>query len=84
MKRKIDILLDYMIKDDRINSIKLVSTFRTGVSKEEKKIIEIAAECYKGNEEFYKSLGYDTEEYKKKAWIAIMTNYGKQLNKLDK
>jgi hypothetical protein len=84
MKRKIDILLDYMIKDDRINSIKLVSTFRTGVSKEEKKIIEIAAECYKGNEEFYKSLGYDIEEYKKKAWLAIMTNYGKQLNKLDK
>ncbi|MCK9416094.1 hypothetical protein M0Q97_05485 [Candidatus Dojkabacteria bacterium] len=80
MKRKIDLLLDYMSKDDRINSIKLVSTFKNGVSKVEKEFIEIAAECYKGNEEFYKSLGYDTEEYKKNAWIAIIRNYEKQLN----
>ena len=79
-KRKIDILLDYMSKDDRINSIKLVSTFNKGVNPEEMEIIEIASECYKGKENFYKSLGYNVEDIKVKAWDAIVRNYGKQLD----
>jgi len=78
--KKIDILLDFMSKGDKINSIKLVATFNRGVTPEEKEIIEIASECYKGNENFYKKLGYNVEEYKVKAWDAIVKNYGKQLD----
>lgn len=81
MKRtKIDILLYYMSIEDKENSIKLVSTFNRGVTKEELEIIKIASECYKGNENFYKSLGYNIDEYKTKAWDAIVKNYGNQLN----
>jgi len=79
-KRKIDILLDFMSKEDKINSIKLVASFNKGVTPEEMQIIEIASECYKGNENFYKKLGYDIEDYKVKAWDAIVRNYGKQLD----
>jgi hypothetical protein len=78
-KRKIDILLDCIRKGDKPNSIKLVSSFNRGVTKEEMRIIEIAAECYKGLENFYKELGYDIEEYKEKAWRAIIKNYSNQL-----
>ena len=80
-KRKIDILLDYIDKGDKENSIKLVSTFNKGVSPQEMEIIQIASECYKGKSEFYKSLGYDIDDYKDKAWIAIIRNYEWQLIK---
>ena len=80
IRKKIDILLDYMIVEDKVNSIKLVATFNKGVSPEEMEIIQIAAECYKGKENFYISLGYNIEDYKTKAWEAIVKNYGKQLN----
>jgi len=80
VKRKIDILLEYMSNEDKVNSIKLVSSFRNGVTPSEMKIIEIASECYKGKENFYKSLGYNIEEYKINAWEAIVKNYGNQLN----
>lgn len=78
--KKIDILLDFMSKGDKISSIKLVATFNRGVTPKEKEIIEIASECYKGKENFYKSLGYNVEDIKVKAWDAIVRNYGKQLD----
>lgn len=79
MKRKIDILLDHIKNDNRISAIKLVASFPKGVSKDEKRIVEIASESYKGKDDFYKSLGIDVEEYKEKAWQIILDNYGHQL-----
>lgn len=78
-KRKIDILLDYIRSEDKPSAIKLVSSFPRGISKDEKRIVEIASESYKGKDDFYKSLGIDIEEYKKKSWEIIINNYGHQL-----
>ena len=80
IKTKIDTLLYYMSNGDRENSIKLVSTFNKGVTKSEMEIIQVASECYKGNENFYSALGYNIEQYKTKAWDIIVKNYGKQLD----
>jgi hypothetical protein len=79
MKRKIDILLDYIREGNKIAAIKLVASFPKGVTKEEKRIIEIASESYKGKDDFYRSLGIDVEEYKKIAWDIIIDNYSHQL-----
>jgi hypothetical protein len=79
MKKKIDILLDFIRNDNRIEAIKLVSTFPRGVSKDEKIIVEVAAESYKGKESFYRSLGMDVDDYKKSAWEIILKNYSHQL-----
>jgi hypothetical protein len=79
MKRKIDILLDYMRADNRVEAIKLVASFTKGVSKDEKRIVEIASESYKGKGDFYKALGIDVEETKELAWKIIVDNYSHQL-----
>lgn len=79
MKRKIDILLDYIRTDNRVGAIKLVASFPKGVSKEEKRIVEIASESYKGKDDFYKSLGVDVEHCRELAWKIIIDNYSHQL-----
>lgn len=79
MKRKIDILLDFIRSGDKVSAIKLVASFPKGVSKDEKRIVEIASESYKGKGDFYTSLGIDVEDCKEKAWQIILDNYGHQL-----
>ena len=48
-------------------ALAIVSTFRIGLTSEEKRTLEIAHECYTGNVIFYESLGIDTAQEIKKS-----------------
>lgn len=43
-------------------ALTIVKTFRFGFSKEEKRSIQIAYESLSGHDQFYRSLGIDTEK----------------------
>lgn len=43
-------------------ALSIIKTFRFGFSKEEKRSIQIAYESLSGHEQFYRSLGIDTDK----------------------
>lgn len=44
-----------------VEALKIFSTFKAGFTKEEKRVLQIAYESQTGRENFYKSLGIDTQ-----------------------
>lgn len=54
--------------------LKIFKTFKIGVSKEDKRTVEIAYEVLTGKENFYLSLGIDTQQKCKEAQT-IVDNY---------
>ena len=56
-------------------ALKIFKTFKIGISKDDKRTIELAYEMLTGNESFYKSLGIDKTEVSNKAKVIIETNY---------
>lgn len=51
----------------------ILKTFRRGISKEEKRVVEIAYECMTGKEQFYQQLGIDTLSIRKQAFDVLAT-----------
>ena len=64
------------INKDYKTCYRILKTFKRTITKEENCVIEVAYECFTGNTEFYKSLGYDTNDYLNKA-LLIVANYFK-------
>lgn len=63
---------------DYLPAFKIFSKFR-GFSKEERRIIQIAHECFSGNTAFYVSLGINTEECVNAAIECLYNRYEKLL-----
>ena len=61
-KTKVDKVKSLLAAGAFQKALAIVKTFRIGLSKKEKRIIEIASECFTGNEDFYRSLGINTEK----------------------
>ncbi len=49
----------------------ILKTFKMGLTKDDKRVIEIAYECLTGKESFYKQLGLDTCAIQKKAYDVL-------------
>lgn len=75
MKTKTDKIRDFLRKGDVNSALKLYATFRIGISKEDKRVIEIAKDCITGKAAFYKALGINTEEYISKAFNIVSYKY---------
>lgn len=54
-----------------VEAMQIVKTFKIGVTKEERRTIQIAYETMTGNERFYRQLQLDTEQIKEKAILTI-------------
>lgn len=52
-------------------ALKIVKTFKVGISKDEKRTIEISNECLSGSEDFYKGLGIDTQKEVNKSIVIL-------------
>lgn len=51
----------------------ILKTFRRGISKEEKRVVEIAYECMTGKDAFYKQLGIDINNIQQQAFEVLAT-----------
>lgn len=56
-------------------ALSIFATFRYDFSKEERRIIQIAHECWTGHEHFYQSLGIDTCSIIAKAKVILERRY---------
>lgn len=57
-------------------SFVILSTFKLGWSKDEKRIIQIAKDCLTGNSSFYRQLGIDTGSIVEEAIALVKEKYG--------
>ncbi|WP_052643718.1 hypothetical protein [Hoylesella timonensis] len=56
-------------------ALSIIKAFRIGFTKEEKRSIEIAYESLSGNEQFYKSIGIDTDKEIEKVSLLLTHKY---------
>lgn len=56
-------------------ALSIIKTFRLGYTKEEKRSIEIAYESLSGHEQFYKSIGIDTDKEIEKVSLLLTDKY---------
>lgn len=71
---KTETAIRYFQQGEIGKAIKILSTFH-GFSKEEKRCLQIASECYSGNRSFYESLGIDVEKVLLEATACIEKRY---------
>lgn len=63
-------------KDGDFNrALAIFSTFRYGFSPDERRTLQIAHESLSGHENFYRSIGINTEEYISKAKLLLISEY---------
>lgn len=74
MMTKTEIAKRYYQQGDIGKAVKTLSKFH-GFSKEEKRCLQIASECYSGNRSFYESLGIDIEKVLLEAIVCIEKRY---------
>jgi len=72
VKRKIDIVKELISKKEYKKALKIIKTFRVGLTKDEKDQITRGYECY-NNHVFYEQLGFNKDEEISKS-IEIITN----------
>jgi hypothetical protein len=56
-------------------ALSIIKVFRFGFTKEEKRSIEIAYEGLNGHEQFYKSIGIDTDKEIEKVSLLLTDKY---------
>lgn len=56
-------------------ALSIIKTFRFGFTKEEKRSIEIAYECLSGHDQFYSSIGIDTDKEIEKVSLLLTDKY---------
>lgn len=57
-------------------ALAIFSTFRSGFTHEERRILKIAYECLSGNAGFYRQLGINTENEVEKSKTILLNRYG--------
>lgn len=68
-----------MFRDgDFDGAFSIFSTFRMGFTREETRTLQIASESLGGHDEFYQSIGIDTDEEVRRAKEIIRTKYQEQ------
>lgn len=56
-------------------SLTIIKTFRFGFTKEEKRCIQIAHESLHGHDQFYRSLGIDTDKELDRCYRLLVDKY---------
>lgn len=74
-RTKVDKVKSLLAAEAFQEALTIVKTFRFGFSKEEKRSIEIAYECLNGHEQFYKSIGIDTDKEIEKVSLLLNDKY---------
>lgn len=64
------------LSGDKIRALKMIKNFKIGLTQSDKQTLQIAAECYSGNESFYNKIGHDTTSIKIKAESIAKTLLG--------
>jgi hypothetical protein len=75
MQTKTSKVVSFLRSGDFRSALAIISAFRIGFSKEEKRTLEIAKECLSGNESFYRSIGVDTQSEIEKSKKIIELKY---------
>lgn len=75
MNTKTEKALSYFNDGQYRESFSILSTFKIGFSKEERRVIQIAKECLTGNCSFYEQIGIDTESTIKEAKCIVERKY---------
>lgn len=52
----------FLLSGDYKSCLRILKTFRVGITKAEKRTIEIAYECLSGKDGFYSQLGFNTSQ----------------------
>jgi len=73
---KTEIAKKHFLEGDLKSCLRYFKTFKLGISREDKRAIEIAFECLAGKTCFYQSLGIDTSSMVEKA-VVIISKYFK-------
>lgn len=73
-------LIDKFKSGDIKSAIKILSGFRIGITKEQRRVLEIAKDCNSGNASFYKQIGIDTEFIMNEAKHILENYINKQLS----
>lgn len=76
METKTSKLIYYFSQGMIKEALAILKSFRREISKEDKRIVEIAYECMTGKESFYNQIGIDTSIIKKQAF-EVLTSYVK-------
>jgi hypothetical protein len=71
MQTKTEKAIEFYTEGSFPAAFRIFKTFRLGITKEEKRTLEIAHECVSGKGSFYKGLGIDGEEEIEKAKVII-------------
>lgn len=71
MENKTTKLICHFSLGRRKEAYAILKTFRRGITKDEKRIVEIAYECLTGKESFYRQLGIDTYAIQKQAFEVL-------------
>lgn len=77
MKTKTDQLKQQFSSGNLAGALKIFKTFKIGITPEEQRTVEIAYEAITGKEQFYQSLGINTDEAKEEAIQIINLRYFK-------
>ena len=65
-----------LLREGRLKeALAIISKFRIGFTKDEKRTMEIASESLAGNASFYEDIGIDTRAYIRKAEEIIRNKY---------
>jgi hypothetical protein len=75
MQTKTNKAVSFLRSGDFRSALAIISAFRIGFTKEEKRTLEIAKECLSGNEPFYRSIGVDTQSEIEKSKKIIELKY---------
>lgn len=57
------------------DALSIIKAFRFGFTKEEKRSIEIAYECLSGHDQFYSSIGIDTNKEIEKVRLLLIDKF---------
>ena len=60
-----------LVSGNIVGAMKIVKTFKIGITGEERRTIQIAYETMTGNEKFYRQLQLNTEQIKEQAILTI-------------
>lgn len=74
-RTKVDKVKSLLAAEAFQEALTIVKTFRFGFSKEEKRSIEIAYESLNGHEQFYKSIGIETDKEIEKVSLLLTDKY---------
>lgn len=74
-RTKVDKVKSLLAAEAFQEALTIVKTFRFGFTKEEKRSIEIAYECLSGHDQFYSSIGIDTEKEIEKVSLLLTDKY---------